>query len=298
MTTLTDLIDRIATDHLVSARRPYRNRLNGAITDSATSLTLTRDFGAALKAGGRLSIGLEDLEVWSADSTLKTCDVERGSYGTTAASHLNNDTVLVNPKYSPAQILRALNDELLALPGDGLFRYQEVTLTSNSSKLGYEIPSTANVIDVYEVRIESLQATNDWFTVHDWEIVRNADTTDFPSGVAIMFPGFITNGRPIRITYRSAFDQLATLNDNVETVSGIDTRMLDIVSMGAAIRLLGGTAVHAANPWTQGTARRADEVPVGSVRQSATLLREIRLNRINDERGIQMRSYPPRGRHR
>jgi hypothetical protein len=114
MTTVSALINQTRNDYLRTGQPEVRNKLNGAISDSAETLTFSRPLNA-LSMGSRISIGLEDMHVWSVDGAALTADVDRGEYGTTAAAAADKAVVLVNPRYSDSQILRALNSAVSML---------------------------------------------------------------------------------------------------------------------------------------------------------------------------------------
>ena len=80
MTTVGALINQTRNDYLRTGQPEVRNKLNGAISDSAETLTFSRPLNA-LSTGSRISIGLEDMHVWSVDGAALTADVDRGEYG-------------------------------------------------------------------------------------------------------------------------------------------------------------------------------------------------------------------------
>lgn len=136
MTTAAQCVERVRRDWLLTGHRESRNRLDGAVDASQTTVTLEYEAkGAAV--GARLSLDYEECGVWAVSG--KTLTVQRGDDGTTAATHADNLVVLVNSEFSPARVLQAVNDELAALPSAGLFRMRSLDLTYDPARMGYDL---------------------------------------------------------------------------------------------------------------------------------------------------------------
>ncbi len=266
MTTTQQLIDRIRRDYLTQGRIEPRNKLASPALVGDGTLAFTYDL-ENIQAGSMISMGLEDMYVWTADSTSKTADVDRGADGTTAVAHTTTERVRVSPRWSDYQILRAVNDELGNLFAQGLYAVATTEVTFNSSTVGYEMPAEAE--SVRKVWTEAYTG-EDWQEIGGWKLEHNQDLTDFPSGVALYArnPGY--EGRTLRVEYRGDFTPLSTLDDVVASVSGLPASAEDVVAMGAAISILVGREVSQRLMETQGSTRRAEENPPGAAAQSFT----------------------------
>lgn len=294
MTTVADLIHQVRTDYLLTGTREQRNKLAGSVTSSDASLALDKPVNY-IQPGTRLSVDFEDLYVWSISS--QQASVERGQFGTTAASHSIGAMVYVNPRFSDAQILRSINDELKALssPANGLFRIRTSDFDYSPSVEGYNLNLT-DPISVYQVRYRSIGPEIDWVTIprSQWEFIRNAPTVDFTNAYALFVRGYADSGQTIRVFYRSGFTALAASGDDIQSVSGLQAEANDVLGLGAAIRLCAGREIHRNFDEVQGETRRADEVPPGSNLQALRGLLAQYDTRRKQEASRLARLYPDR----
>jgi hypothetical protein len=294
--TLADLIADTKR-HLQSLQREPMNRLGAAATATDTTLTLEFDATQA-QPGAHLQVGLELVYVWSVDQGSKVATVQRGQLGSTAAAHDAKAVVTVNPKFPDFAILKALNDDLLDLssPANGLYAVRTADLTFSSGSAGYDFPAT-NLMEVLEIRYRVGQAAGyrQWPLITNYELSRNADLTDFPSGNALFLAEGGAHGQPLRVVYKSSFSPLSALSDDVEVVAGLPTEMQDIPPLGAAMRLIAPREVKRNFTEAQGESRRAGEVPPGAVLNSLRGLAAVRQERIVHEAGRLYQKHPERG---
>jgi hypothetical protein len=291
--TASDLL--AATErHLLGGTREQRNKLAADVTVDATSWTFTFDL-AGIKAGSRLSVGTETIYVWEVSDANKTATVERGFDGSAAAAHASGALVTVNPRFTRAEILSAVNDDLadLSSPNNGLFRVRSVDVTYNPAKAGYDLP-TVGLIDVIEVRWKQAGSSAYWPTIRrgSYQVSRNMDTAEFPSGTALFLTTMASPGLPLRVRYKSTFGTLSALADDVETATGLPATAHDLPPIGAALRLMAGREVKRNFTEAQGDTRRAEEVPPGAVDGSSRGLERLRRTRIADEASRLAAQYP------
>lgn len=267
MTTVAELVDRIRADYLTQGRVEPRNRLAANINTTATSLSFTYELGA-MQAGTVVSLGLEDCYVWSVDATAKTAEVDRGYQSTTAVAHSTGERVRVAPRWTDAQILRALNAELANLYAQGLYGVDATETTYLSSTDGYVLPAAC--VAVHRVWVQDYSGDN-WFSLNSWRVEHQQSTSDFASGVALFVrgPGAL-DGKKIRVVYKRAFGTLAAYTDDATTTAYLPASATDVLAMGTAINLLVGREVANRLYEAQGATRRGDETPPGAVSQSFT----------------------------
>jgi hypothetical protein len=292
MTTLAEVIDR--TRHrLMSSQREPLNTLSGAHDSSQTAITFTND--VKFHTGVFLSVGLEDMYVTDVASSGTSCTVIRGMNSSTAAAHSDAALVRVNPTWSNWDILRAVNDEIhsLSAPTNGLFRMQSVEFDYSPAVAGYELVGLTDYLDVWQVRYATPGPEKDWPVKARWEwsVDRNANTTDFASGSALILHTRAHPGQKVRISYKATFDELATMADDVATVSGLHVQAHDILSLGAAIRLLGGYEAQRAYTTTQPDTRYAADVPPRTAVSAVIPLVEQREERIAEEQARLARQF-------
>ncbi len=290
MTLVSDVIHQARNDFLLAGRAEIRNQLTSAISSADEQITLKRDV-SVVQPGSRLSVGLEDMHVWSIVANV--AEVDRGQFGTAGLAHPANATVLVNAEFSDAQLLRAINDELRNITGMGLFRIKTTTIVYQSSREGFDL-AAPDLLDIFEIRAEETGNWKAWPRLQRWELARDMPLDDFPSGVALMLEESGYQGRRLRVSYKASFDPLASLDQDVEVVSGLHVEAHDILALGAAVSLMSGKEIPDQISDRQGDSRRHAEHPAGSQLQSYRGLLQRRRERVDVEKLRLMRLYPRR----
>lgn len=274
---------------LFSGAVEERNQLAEALNTSSETLLVRHEIGS-IDRGAKISVNLEDMYVWSKSS--QTVTVERAQFGSSISAHAIYDTIYVNPKFSPFEILTAINTELVSLssPANGLYTVANYELTYNPIIQGYDFPHT--VLDIYDVRYGIPGPTQEWFPSASWEFVHNAGS-DFASGNALFVRDAFPN-QLINVTAKLALSQLpASLTANTTSYS-IPDEFLDILSIGAAYRLTSPREVRRNFDEVQGDTRRAQEVPPGSQLGGSRELLRLRQERIREESSRLSIKYPSR----
>jgi hypothetical protein len=290
VTTANDLVARTRRE-LLSGYRDQRNKLEIAINPTATTIRLMYPFGA-VNSGATLTIGLEEFGVWTVSPGTRTAIVERGESGTAAVAHKANDLVLINPVAPPHLVFDAINADIAALPGSGLYRMRTIELAAASTALTYDL-NVSDCIDVYDITWDETDATRAWPHLREGWQVRRAPSA-FGGRVQLRLHEQVTPGRPIRVLYKARFAALTSLDDDVESVTGMPESMVDIVSLGAQVRLMGTREAKRTFTESQPDTRRAGEVPVGSAMRSAASVMQLRQQRIGAERALLDAAYPYR----
>jgi hypothetical protein len=292
VTTVQQFIDRVRRDYLTQGHVEARNKLAASIDADDTALTFTYDLGK-MQPNTLLSVGLEDMYVWSTDEAAKTADVDRGIDGSSAASHTTTDIVRVAPRWTDNTILRAVNSELDNLYAYGLYKVGTTDIDYTGANIGYDLDSSAE--QVYLVQAQDY-SSDEWIELDGWAFERNQDTDDFASGRAIFLRNGANDGRPVRVTWFGEFTHLSTLAQDVATVSGLHAGAEDVLAMGAAIGLLVGREAGRNFHEAQGNTRRAEEVPPGAEAQGLNpIVRHYERRRAQEVRRLTKR-YPYRTR--
>lgn len=299
MTTLADIIAVTRNDYMLTGNTERLNRLSSALDATTATFTLERDLGA-LKEGAKLSIGLEDMYIFDVNAGSNTVTVQRGHFGTTAVAHDAGSVATVNSRFTDAQIARTVNDDLdsLSSPSNGLFRMAHVDVTYNDSIMGYDLTGTLNIVvqSIWQVRFKDTGPEKDWRIMENWALQRDSDLTVFPSGNALFLRDVGFAGLPVRVWYRTPFNQLPALTSDVVTVAGLHTEAHDLLPVGAASRLTVGREIKRNFDETQGDTRRAGEVPPGANLGAFRGVLAWREQRIKEEAQRLQVMYPVRMR--
>lgn len=293
MTTFAQVIHRTRARLMTSQREPI-NTLAATVDADDTTVTFTN--AVNFHDGIRLSIDLEDMHVVSVVQSGTSSTVIRAVDGSTAAAHTAGTVVHINPVWTNWQIAQAVNDELHALssPTNGLFRIRTVDFDYEPATAGYNLTGLDDYLDVWRVRYDTPGPAKDWPVIPRsmWRVDRAADTTDFASGTALILAAGGFPGQKVRASYKASYDTLATVTDDVEAVSGLHAQAHDILSLGAALRLLSGYEAQRAYTTTQSDTRYASEVPPRTATAALIPLIEQRQERITEEQARLARSYP------
>lgn len=277
---VSDLIEE-TREMLLTGMREEQNKLNGALTNSATTLTCTYPLGS-ISRGAKLSIDLEDIYVWDKTS-LTVSPIDRGQFGSTAASHTSGSIIRINSKFSNWDIFKAINKEIndLSAPLNGLYYIGTVEIEWNPSIEGYSYSAT-NLLDIYDVQYEVTGPSLAWYQSADYELSRNMGA-NFAAGSAL----FIRDAYPHRsvlVKGKFAFTELATAMTTNLTTSNVPATAYDILSLGAAMRLTAPREIRRNFNEVQGDTRRAEEVPAGANLGGSRELARLRNDRIKAER--------------
>ena len=295
MTTLSDVLWR-SRRRLMGQQREPINTLSAAIDADANDTSLTFTHAIRFVEGSRLSIGLETVLVVSVSGGGTGAEVIRAIDGSPLAAHSVGALVHVGPTWTNFDLFGAINDELadLSSPVNGLFRIQSTDFDFIPSQAGYNLSGLTDFLDIWRVRYDSPGPSNHWQPIprSGWRLDRAADTTEFASGVQLVIMGGGAPGHKIRVSYKATFDPLAAEADDVLAVSGLHTEAHDILSLGAAMRLIGGSEAQRAYTTTQADPRRGDEAPANAHVRAMQAFAQLREERIRDEAARLATKYP------
>ena len=202
----------------------------------ATSTTVKIDMPEGGVGIGLLEIGDELVYVKSVDEdagTLNLLPKGRGWRGTTATTHASGDTVVVSPLVPRVRVKAAINDTITSLyPAVFGVGTTEFTWTA-SNKVAWEIPAEAE--QILDVRWKD--ALGNWVKVRCWELVRSADTADFPSGCALRITESLMSGRQVQVVYGKRPSVLTTTTADF-TTTGLPASAKDLITLGTMARLI------------------------------------------------------------
>ncbi len=296
-TTVQDLVQETKRN-LYAGARDAMNKLSGALGTGDTTVTFTYDLGA-IQAGAYVSIGLEILYVWAVQNvSTKVVTVERAVLGSTAATHADGAVCTVNPRFPDFSILDALNNSLtdLSAPNNGLFAENEVTLTYNPAVMGYDLTSATDVLEVLEVKYDLTGPEREWPLIRRFDLKRNSDTGDFPSGFSLVLYESAQSGRDIRVSYASRYTAFSTTLTTAISDSGLQATANDLPPLGAAIGLQSMREGQRNFNESQPDTRRASEVPPGAQLAGVRVMSAQYQERVMAERSRLRKRWPYRRR--
>jgi len=284
MSTLAQIVDRTKQKLSGYSSRDRVNILNTTVNSSTTSIVCKYTPGAETTAGGIIEIDFEQMMIVSiAGSTLT---VIRGWNGTTATSHTADAVIYVEPRLPRSEILAEVIAELRAVP-QTIYKTTPVVLTFTSGSNQVDLTGASGTV----LRIVNAERTGfDGASYPSFRpqlrLIRNANTTDFPSGYAVQLEGGLSYGEDaiVRVVYASELtvSSLSSATDLQATV-GLPISAEDILVYGAASRLLYSKESDRVDFTRQGVSRAAEEVPIEANARQAQRWRLEADRRISEE---------------
>ncbi len=250
---------------LNSGYRYESNYLSDAITSSQTTFSLSLSMHAGLQIGAMLYVGVEAMRVVATTPASQTVTVVRGILDSTAVGHLAGDEVVINPRFSPLDIIDSMLEEISSY-GPQLYRVDDLEFTVAEVQDTLTLPTTWNdcfgVIDVRRkwtdtdvtawprIPTRFQRGDSNWSTTSGASILRFIDTVQ--AGVI-----YVQVARPFVVTN---FD----LDTDLVTDCLLPQSMLDVVAMGTKMRLLVDNENGRTARTAQDEPRRTEETPIGS----------------------------------
>ena len=159
----------------------------------------------------------------------------RGYNGTTPSPHAQNAQVTLTPTFPKVNVKKAINDTINSFYPK-LFQVASTTFTFNAAQITYPLPDDAR--DVMFISWQTPGPSREWLPVNRWRIDRMANTAAFNTTRTLSLYDKIVPGRTVQVYYSTIPNTLTNANDDFATVTGLPESSRDVVTLGAAARLL------------------------------------------------------------
>lgn len=239
MSTFAQLVDEVRTNlsgyTLRQDRITYLTNAGGINT---TDLNISIGNSENLAKG---VIEIDDELIWintfdKASLTLNTIPgFGRGYGGTTPSPHAQNSQVTLTPTFPKVNVKKAINDTINAFYPK-LFQVASTTFTFNAAQITYALPDDAR--DVLFISWQTPGPSREWLPVNRWRIDRMANVSAFNTTRTLSLYDNIVPGRTVQVYYSTIPNTLTNSNDDYATVTGLPESSRDVVTLGAAARLL------------------------------------------------------------
>ena len=288
MAAVSTLVDRIYRDFL---NKPDDlaafSRLDGAMTDSDTSLTYEDGLFSVeeenlLEAGALVEIDQELMLVTDANPSTRVLTVSRGYAGTTAAAHSDKDNIFLNPTFPRKSVFDAVADNIVRLY-PSLYNVTTTNVTSGSTYA--EVP--ASTVEVLTSYVQN--ASGEQYTSAGIELLR-----DFPpstTNTAVQFYN-TSNGKTVHLVVKRKFVRPTSETVDLDTDCLISDEYEQIVMVGAVADIVGATDVDASTQEFITEKLAAESYPVGSGERLRNALLRLRSLLIDEARGNLRSLYP------
>jgi len=239
MPTLSEMIDEVRSNlqgyTLRQDRITYVANAGGLTTTSASIQVGSADN----LAKGVIEIDDELIWIDSFNKTNNTLNVipgfGRGYQGTTAAPHAQYAQVTLAPTFPRITIKKAINDTINGLYPK-LWGVSSTTFTYNASQVTYALPD--DVENILYVSWQTTGSSQEWLPVNRWRADGMANIATFNSTNTINIYENIQPGRTVQVYYAVEANTLDSSTDDFADVSGLPESSYDVVTLGAAYKLL------------------------------------------------------------
>jgi hypothetical protein len=239
MPSLTQLMSEVQTNLQGYSLRQDRIT-NLATPGGITATDLVIKIGQADNlAKGLIQIDDELIFISSFDRQNLTLNVMpgfgRGFMGTTPSPHSENAQVTLTPTFPKVTIQQAINDTINALYPK-LFGVSSTTFPYNAAQIAYPLPDDAR--DLLYISWQTPGPSKEWLPVNRWGLDRMANVNAFNTNKVVNIYDKVVPGRTVQVYYSIIPNTLTNSNDDFATVTGLPESSRDVVTLGAAYRLL------------------------------------------------------------
>lgn len=159
----------------------------------------------------------------------------RGFQGTNPAPHSQYAQVTLAPTFPRVNIKKAINDTINSLYPK-LWATSYTTFTFNASQTTYPLPD-----DLESIIYMSWQTTGsslEWLPINRWRADPMANTATFNTTNTVNIYENIQPGRTVQVYYTTTPNTLDSSTDDFADVTGLPDTCADVVTLGAAYKLL------------------------------------------------------------
>jgi hypothetical protein len=239
MSTLDEMVDEIKSNlqgyTLRQDRISYVENVGGL---STTSSAITIGSASNL-AKGIIEIDDELIFIDSFDKATSVLNVipgfGRGYQGTSPAPHSQNAQVTLAPTFPRVTIKKAINDTINSLYPN-LWAISSYTFTFNASVTTYALPD--DVEDVLYVSWQTTGSSQEWLPLRRWRLDNFANSATFNTNATLNIYDNVQPGRTVQVWYTTTANTLDSNTDDFADVSGLPQSAQDVVTLGAAYKLL------------------------------------------------------------
>jgi hypothetical protein len=248
---------------------------------SDTSLIMDMDI-TGITPGMTLSSGLNVWYVKGIESSSKTVFVIPGFDNSPKTAVTAGDFVFIKPRVTDWYMFSMMNQEILRLstPQHGLYAIKSWTDSVNATYQTYTVPDAAfNMIGILRIRYRLPGTTDVWVDIPE----KSYRIQTGVSGSIIRLLRDIPSSADIEFLYKGPFTPATSLDDDVTTVCGLSSSMIDIPPLGCLSTLLRTTETRRNQVQQQGDARRAGEVASGANSNTVQMVERNHQMRIWEE---------------
>lgn len=293
MATFDDMVQEVRSSLAGYTLRQDRiTYLNSAITTTSTAIQV----GSADNLAKGI-IEIDDELIWidnfvKASNTLNAAPgFGRGYQKTAPAPHAQYSQVVLTPTFPRTMIKQAINDTIHSLYPK-LWAIYSTTFTFNASQTTYPLPDDCE--NVMFMSWQTTGASREWLPIDKWRQDLMANIATFNTQKTVNIYSNIQPGRTVQVWYTAVPNILDNNSDDFSDVTGLPNSCRDVVTLGAAYRLLSYVDPGRIN-LTSAEADLADsKVPGAAGANSSRYIYALYQQRLQDESLKLSNKYPIR----
>jgi hypothetical protein len=282
MATLDSMVQEVRSSLAGYTLRQDRiTYLDSAITTTDTAIQV----GSADNLAKGI-IEIDDELIWidnfvKANNTLNAAPgFGRGYQNTSPAPHAQYSQVVLTPTFPRTMIKQAINDTINSVYPK-LWAIYSTTFTFNASQTTYALPDDAQ--NVIYMSWQTTGSSREWLPINRWRQDLMANTPTFNSQKTVNIYENIQPGRTVQVWYAANPSTMDANTDDFADVTGLPDSCRDVITLGAAYRLLSYVDPGRIN-LTSAEADLADsKVPGAAGANSSRYIYALYNQRLNDE---------------
>ena len=239
MSTLGEMIDEVKSNlqgyTLRQDRISYVNNAGG-LTTTSSAITIG---SASNLAKGIIEIDDELIWIDSFDKATNTLNVipgfGRGYQGTSPAPHSQYAQVTLAPTFPRVAIKKAINDTINSL-FPNLWAVSVYTFTFNASVTTYALPD--DLESILYLSWQTTGSSQEWLPINRWRADPMANAATFNTINTVSIYDSVQPGRTVQVWYTTTANTLDSNTDDFADVTGLPQSSQDVVTLGAAYKLL------------------------------------------------------------
>jgi hypothetical protein len=293
MATLKDMVDEVRSN--LAGYTMRQDRITylanpAGLTTTGSDITIG---SSSNLAKGIIEIDDELLWIDSFDKTTSTLKVipgfGRGYSNTTPAPHARNAQVTLAPTFPRVNIKQAINDTINSV-FPKLWSIQSTTFTYNAAVSTYSLPDDAQ--DIVAVTWQTIGPSKEWLPVRRWRIDPMANAGAFNSNNSISIYDAITPGRTVQVWYTAQPNTLDSNTDEFADVTGLPSTSRDVITLGAAARLLSFVDAGRLNLTSAESDNADTKLPSNASVSASKYIYALYQQRLSEEAGRLQGQYP------
>ena len=237
MATFNDMVDEVRSSLAGYTLKQDRiTYLDNAIT--------TTDLAVQVGSADNLAKGVVEIDdelIWVDNFTRSTNTLNaapgfgRGFQGTTPAPHSQYAQVVLTPTFPRQRIKQAINDTINSVYPK-LWSIYSYTFTFNASQTTYPLPDDAE--NVLFMSWQTTGSSLEWLPINRWRQDLMANQAAFNSQKTVSIYSNIQPGRTVQVWYSAMPNTMDSNSDDFTDVTGLPVSCRDVITLGAAYRLL------------------------------------------------------------